>query len=183
MSTQSDINYGDDAQRRVAADTLTYQKKATLVVPDTGFVSLPTDLIVIDGIYKDETTELDYATSDDLLAFLSSGSTQSPSNAVCASIVGRTLYVFPTPSEDLTLTLVYRARPVVWQSNHDFVLSGPYETLIDQLVQADLLLDNGQTTVAQAMLAQYDQTAGVMRRRAGAKPGTSGRLRRVGQRL
>lgn len=176
MSTQADISYGDDAQRRVAADTLCYQKKATLAMPTSGTATLPTDLIRIEGLYNGD-TPLCRASKDALLGFLSAGI--AADGLTFAIVVGRTLYVYPLPSAALTLTLVYRARPPAWDSESALTLTGPFETLTDQLVQAMTLLDSGQTNVAADRFQAYEAGAANLRRRANGKTGSSGRVRTV----
>jgi len=181
VSTQPIVNYTDDAQRRVACDTLCIQRKATLTMPTTGYVQLPAEVVRIEGIYLG-TEQLQRASEDSLMEFLSAGSVGSQTSVAFYSIVGRRVYLIPTPSEEQTITLVYKSRPVTWQSDRALEVTGPFESLVDQLVQVTMQVDSGQTRLAADGMQTYQVEAGRLRRKAGAKPGQPGRVRQVQRR-
>lgn len=144
MSTQSQINYVDDAQRRVAADTLCYQKKQEIIIPTTGIALLDPEVIRIEGLY-DGAEQYAQASTDDLLSFLS-GSQQASHATRIYSLVGRSLYVWPAPTTSLRLTAIYKARPPIADSDQALTLSGQFEHLVDHLAQAMILLDSVRPT-------------------------------------
>lgn len=181
MSTQPIVNYTDDAQRRVAADTLCIQRRADITIPTTGSADLPAEVVRIEGIYFGS-TNLTRASEDDLMAFLSGGSIGIQSDTPTYAIIGRTVYLMPLPAEETTLTLIYKSRPVAWQSDAALEVTGAYESLVDQLVTVTMQLDGGQTSMAASGMEVYRAESAKLYRRAGAKPGQPGRVRQVQRR-
>lgn len=181
MSSQTLTNYVDDAQRRVAADTLCYQKKGQIVVDLNGITELDPEVIRIEGLFHGA-TRLTAGSEDDLLCWLSGGQ-QITGTQINYTFIGRLLYVWPRPTELMLLTAIYKARPPAAASDAELSIGGQFEDMVDRLVRATVMLDTGQTNAAAAALDEYATQAARLRRRAGAKPGYSGRLRRLGQRM
>ena len=95
---------------------------------------------------------------------LVTGAVLSGSELAFAS-VGRTLYLYPTSATAATLTAFYSYRPATIDTGSTFELLGTAERLIERLVSAYVLMDDGQPELSQAELAAYMIDAGRVKRR------------------
>lgn len=159
MSLQLDIDYMNEAQYRVAADTLCLEKQATLTIPagETN-VSLPDDVITIRSLVQG-TTLLNEITTRDIVTLQSAVSLVDVSDRTSYALVGRTLHVTPAPSQPLVLSIIYTARPAPYQSNHDLETLGESKVLVERLVAAMRLQDDGQPERAASELYGYSKDA------------------------
>ena len=173
LSPQLAIDYRNDAQKRVGADTLALALKATIALTEgTATYALPADLVEFDGIY-DGSTRLDALSATELLGALSGAVFVGPRSY---AIVGTTLYVLPTPTAAGELTLMYRARPPDVTSDAGVSLAGEAADLAARLAEASQLLDGGQPELAVNELARYEQDARRLRRQNRAKAGLPGSI-------
>lgn len=179
MATQQDVDYVNDCQRRVCADTGVLEKRATLVVPAAAVsVALPTDARQILAIF-DGQTRLPSINPVEYMRSTTGAAVRSSARAWC--VIGRTLYLTPTAPEDHTLTLFYAQRPADATSATTLEVTGEFERLVERLVGASVLLDDGQPELAQNELSAYDRDVARLRYRAVARTGQPGRVQLRGR--
>lgn len=162
--TQDALDYSNLAQQRVAADTHPLVKSVS--IPTTSGVAdydVPDDVIQIRGV-SDTQGELVFLPTGEALEFLSTAGMNGP---VFTSyyLIGETLSLLPIPTEDGSLTVWYFARPATLDSDSEFEVSGEAERILDRLVQAMRLADDGQTELAAEELAYYEAAALKIRHR------------------
>ncbi len=164
LSLQEQVDYVESCQQRVAADTVVREAKTTLALTAGDFTyDLPADLIELEGIYND-TVALDDLTISELMAVLSGTGASNYLGPQGYAVVGRTLYVLPTPAAADTLTLVYVQRPPAFDSQAELELDGAEREILEALLDGNVVFDRGETEVGSAALARYMVEA--QRRRA-----------------
>lgn len=150
---QDALDYSNDAQFRVAADTRYLRDKQDIDVEAGQQVyDIPSDVIQILAVYNDKTS-IPPIILDDALEIIS-GSI-STSQLVCYTLETQKLGFLPTPTEDFTATLYYIARPEPLNSGEEFTFEGSFETLIEHLALASRLDDDGQPELATYELQFY----------------------------
>lgn len=163
MTLQQDaLDYSNEAQHRICADTRVLRKRTTLaLVAGIQTYTLPNDVIELLAVIDGE-DQLPYLTPDEALAAIT-----APQTFVARSYytISTSLGILPTPTQAGVLTLFYEARPVPLTSVSPFELEGDYELLIDRLVQAMKLLDDGQPELAAEEQGYYDLELIRLRRR------------------
>lgn len=143
---QDALDYSNDAQFRVAADTRYLRDKQDIqVVAGTQVYDIPSDVIEILAVYNGKTI-IPPIISDSALEIIS-GSI-STSQLVCFTVETQRLGFLPTPTEDFTATLYYIARPEPLTSGDEFTFEGSFETLIEHLALHSRLDDDGQPELA-----------------------------------
>jgi len=174
MTLQQDaLDYSNEAQYRVCADTRVLRKRTTLaIVSGTQTYSLPNDVIALLAVLDPEGEPVPFLTLDDALAGLT-----APTDLATTAyyMIGTSLGVLPMPTAAVTWTLYYEARPAPLTSASPFELDGDYELLIDRLVQAMKLADDGQPELAAEEQGFYDIDRNRLRRRDAREP--RGRVR------
>lgn len=168
---QDALDYSNEAQFRVAYDTRSIIKKTTLaIVADTALYALPDDVIELLAVSGTE-GELGYLSVDEAMTLLSVPSSAPPAMIQTSFyVVGTQIGVQPVPTDAATLTLTYQARPAALTSATEFELAGEFELLVDRLVQAMKLDDDGQPELALAEQGYYSLDAIRLRRRVGREP-------------
>jgi hypothetical protein len=169
MASQLELDYLDDAQKRVSAETLAIQREVSFpLVANAGYTAdqaaadlgwsqgflLPDDLVYLRGIFN-ATTPLEELTAAELLGTISGSSTSyvGPQGYL---VVGRFLHVIPTPPAGTTLTLTYWARANDLPDTLVLELTGQEARLTEDLVQAYTYLDGGQPEVGVSELSRVE---------------------------
>lgn len=163
MTLQQDaLDYSNEAHFRVCTDTRVLRKRATLtLVAGVQDYAIPPDVLTILAVLHGS-DELPYLTPDDAMKML----TAPPAlGAFSYYTIGTTIGFVPKPTEAATLTFYYEARPAAIDSASSFELTGDYELLIDRLVQAMKLADDGQPELALEEQSYYDLELIRLRRR------------------
>lgn len=159
LSLQEQVDYVDTCQKRVSADTLAIVVEDTLALAAGDHeYDLPDDLVELHGIYQGETPLAELTTAE-LLAGLSGLGPDRWIGELSYAVVGRTLYVLPQPSAVGELTIVYVQRAPDFASDDDLVLEGDERELLEQLLDAYVTFDRGETEVGQVGLVRYLQDA------------------------
>lgn len=166
MNSQDDLDYTNNAQMRVCADALLLHAQTTLtMLAGENFVTLPDDLIRMTGISV-SAMPLPVVPRDRAIMLQS-----LPENAVVGDqghyLLGRTLYLSPTPIQDTTITIAYIRRPAQMQSDDQLEISGQAEEAVRLRVLADTLTDDGQDEMAQLHEQLYQQAIRNVRRQSG----------------
>lgn len=163
MTLQQDaLDYSNEAQYRICADTRVLRKKRTLALAaGVSSYALADDVLTVLAVLHGQDA-LPYLTPDEALR----GLTNPPTlGELSYYTIGTDIGFLPVPTEAATLTLFYEARPVPLDSTSSFELEGDYELLIDRLVQAMKLLDDGQPELAAEEQSYYDLELIRLRRR------------------
>lgn len=171
------LDYQNDAQHRVAADTLALMRTATLATSTSGVIDLPSDVIRLVEVSVDGSTVTRYDRADDFLD-VAAGHVAAvwPRYAV----VGRTLYLHPATVQSVRVT--YYARPNPARSSIELEVSGEYDDLVKRLMDASKTLDRCEPEMSMYLLAEYDADAARLRA-VSQGAGTSGSTRiRLGRR-
>lgn len=164
MDTQRVVDYTNDCQKRVTAQTGILETAASLVVPaGPGGVALPAVVVSLYSV-KSGTDEVARLTARDYVQLVSQAS--SVPATICYTLLGRTLYLLPAPSVDTTLTIIYAKRSDEITSGSQLEVTGEYERVVERLVGAYALLDDGQPELAAHALADYDADIARLRLRA-----------------
>jgi hypothetical protein len=181
ITNQTEVDYINSAQLRVAADTRVLKKKATLSVPaGSTTLALPIEVIRLEGLYNG-TDPLVQVTISDYLGVVTQDITSFSLDVVVFCVVGRTLYLFPSFTAATSLTAFYSYRPATIDSGSTLELTGQAERLVERLASAYALLDDGQPEVAQSELAAYLTDAGRLRRQEVRSEGGNGMVNLVGR--
>lgn len=175
VSLQDRLDYMADAQARVAADTLCLTKTATLVVPGSGEVPLPDDLIALRAVYAGK-TPIPEADTHSLALFLAAHGSGSILEGAWG-VLGRTLYYAPRPVVPLTLTIIYHHRPAPLTSVSELELPGQYDLLAKDLSTATVAMDTGETEVAIAQQQEYEVERARLLRARRSQEGVADRVR------
>jgi len=177
---QEQVDYVNDAQKRVSGETFCYELRADF--PLTGGVHeylLPPELSYLISIFNGD-QPLDELAVDDLVATLGG---PGPGNYVGPqgyALVGTTLYVLPTPSEAQTLTLIYYAYSPDFNSPDELVIEHSCVMAMEHLIEAYLLLDNGETEMGVNCLTLAETDMMRVRRSERGRGGHPDRMRVVG---
>lgn len=180
LDFQQQVDYVNWMQKRVSGETFALERKTTLtLLQDVGEYALPDDLVALEGIYSgvDPLAELG---PDQLLSFLS-GATTAYYGEQGYVIVGTTLYVLPVPTSAGELTVVYYARSGEFQSDDELELDAVGERVLDNLIDAYMLLDYGEPEMGVNVLAQAETDLARARRANRGRGGHSGRMRVMGE--
>jgi hypothetical protein len=181
ITDQTELDYIQAAQLRVAADTRVLKKKATLTAAaGATTIALPDEVIRLEGLYNGSHALMPVGTSDYMVIVTGGGAGWSPA-IVCFTVVGRTLNIFPAFSVATDLTAFYSYRPATIDSGATLELSGRAERLVERLASAYALLDDGQPEVGQSELAAYLTDAGRLRREDRRMPGYGGVVELAGR--
>lgn len=145
---QDALDYSNDAQIRVSADTRLLRKRGTIsVVAGVQSYTVPDDVIEILAVY-DGQTSIPPIIADDALELISADGATSTQGLVCYALETRKLGFLPTPTEDFTADILYIARTEALTSDDEFELEGSFETLIEHLTLSTRLDDDGQPELA-----------------------------------
>jgi len=168
---QDALDYSNDAQFRVAYDTRCLVKKATLTVQaGVGTYNLAADVIELLAVLATD-GDLTYLNLDDAMTLLTTPADSQPFTFETGYyVVGTVIGFFPVPTAAATYTLVYQARPAQLTSNTEFEVGGDFELLLDRLVQAMKLDDDGQPGLAAEEQGFYDVEMPRLRNRVGREP-------------
>jgi hypothetical protein len=152
-TAQDTVDYANEAQMRVVADTRILIKRTTLnVTAGTAEYPLASDVIMLRSLIDANGSEVTNLSMFDVLS-LKSGPLD-PTSAGFYTI-GQTIGFYPTPAVDGAYTVFYEARPAPFTSSSSFEVTGDAERLIDQLVAQMKLADDGQPELANNELAFY----------------------------
>lgn len=164
MDTQRLVDYTNDCQKRVTAQTGILETVGQVTVPPgAGGVILPAAVVSIYSVRNgsDEVSGIHFR---DYAQQISRG--VSIPNRQVYTLLGRTLYLLPSPSVAQTLTLIYSKRSDDIDSGRQLEVTGEYERVVERLVGAYTLLDDGQPELAARALADYDADIARIRLRA-----------------
>jgi hypothetical protein len=160
---QDALDYSNEAQYRICADTRVLRKKRTLtLIAGVQTYRLAEDVLVVLAVLHGQDVPLPFLTPDEAMKALTNPSTFG---ALSYYTIGEDIGFVPVPAEAATLTLYYEARPAPLTSDSAFELQGDYELLIDRLVQAMKLADDGQPELAAEEQSYYDLELIRLRRR------------------
>lgn len=149
---------------RVAVETRALSKRADLPLSQgVGEYQMSGDVVKILAVLDSGGNPLAPIQTDDALSIISSG---DPFGNVQGyySLVPGVIGLLPTPSGDGSVTIYYQARPAVLDSDDEFELTGEYENLIEKLMLAYRLDDDGQPELAQEHQSYYLTDMGRLRR-------------------
>jgi hypothetical protein len=163
VDLQREVDYTNQAQMRVTADTGILEEVASLTVPAGAGVLLPAVVIRLRSVVQGA-VELPRRSPRDYLASLSANWT-APA-IISYTIIGRTLYLTPSPSLDTDLVITYTRRSAETSSDDSLEVSGEYARVCERLVGAYALLDDGQPELAAQALSDYDADVQRLRLRA-----------------
>ena len=153
----------NDCQHRLTAETGILEARGTITVPAGDAGALLDPVIVSLAAVVQGDTPLARISPKDYLSIRSGGDGPVP---VCYAVVGRTLYLTPTPSVDTILSLLYAARSGEFNSSTNLEVTGEYARVTERLVGAYTLLDDGQPELAARALADYQADVQRLRLRA-----------------
>jgi hypothetical protein len=171
------LDYQNDAQQRVAADTLALMRFATLTTLPSGVADLPSDLVRLVEVSIDGGTVTRYDRVDEFLDVAAGHTTAVwPRYAV----VGHLLYLHPAGVQSVHVT--YYARPQPARSSVELEVAGEYDDLVKRLMDASKTLDRCEPEMSMYLLSEYDADAARLRA-VSQGAGTSGSTRiRLGRR-
>ena len=176
MGTQLDVDYTNEAQMRVAAQTLLLEKKAVVTVPSgSRTVAIADDIVRITAAFAG-TTRLESMTTDEMICELSAVYETNVSSTPMWALIGRTFYLTPAPSTDYRVTIIYAARPAAYESDQPLEVQGEAENLVERLVAAYRLIDDGQPERGAAELHSYEEDARLYQGVARSRGGTPRRM-------
>lgn len=182
ITTQSEVDYIQSAQYRVASDTRVLKKKAPLtLLAGATSLTLPAEVIRLEGLFNGSDPVVPVRVVEYLQTVSASVAGWSGDLMIFA-VIGRSVYLHPTPSADLTLTAYYSYRPAAITSASSLELSGQAERLVERLAGAYLLVDDGQPELGQEELAAYYKDAGRLRHQTRRSEGMGGRISLSGRR-
>jgi hypothetical protein len=162
--SQDALDYSNQAQYRVCADTRCLTKKRTIqTTVGISTYDLEADVISLLAVL-DGSTDVPYMQTQDALAALSAAATVIPDIQPSYYSIGSQIGFLPTPQTAKTYTIFYEARPAPLTSATSFEVAGDFEFLIDRLVQAMKLADDGQPELAREEQAYYDLDAPRLKR-------------------
>lgn len=174
-TTQQQIEYIDQAQKRLTADGRMLEKKTTLATANLASIALPSDLIELKALLFNGTPAEAIAWNDYLSFATGDLSTAAVEQSVIQyAVVGRTLYFWGTPTVNATIVYTYRSPTI--DSSSTFLVTGEWERVMERLVAANVLLDDGQPELALAELEQYAKDVTRLRRRYTAGSGRTTRI-------
>jgi hypothetical protein len=180
MLLQREVDLINDCQRRVTAETGILQEAASLVVP-AGTAGAPLDAVVVTLLAVTlGSREVSYQRASDYLRARSGGYAFQPADPTY-TLIGRTLYLSPDPSQDTTLTLTYTKRSGDIDETQQLEVSRGYERAVELLVAAYALQDDGQPELAQQGLVDYQAEAQRLRLHA-QRRAVANTTRRIGLR-
>jgi hypothetical protein len=152
-TAQDTVDYANEAQIRVAADTRILIKKTTInVTAGTAEYALPSDVIVLRSLTDETGREVAFLSPLDAMS-LKSGPFDPA--VVGFYTIAATIGFYPTPTIAGSYTAFYEARPAPFTSSSDFELTGDAERLVDRLVAQMKLADDGQPELANLELGFY----------------------------
>lgn len=161
MDQQMVLDHRNNAQYRTCADARIVIKNDTIsVTAGTTSYDLPDDLISLRAVNVGA-TQLPNMLVNDAIAFESDSRS---ANGSFFYLLGRTLNLQPTPSEDTTLTILYIGRPEPLASDLEFEVSGDPEAVIELRVLADTLMDDRQDELAAEYEVMYAEGVRRLRR-------------------
>lgn len=146
---QDALDYSNEAHMRVCVRTDALEKVTTLTTsPGVQEYALPDDVYDVLEV-ADAATLIGALTTQQALALLSYPDAASQ-DAAQHYVIGGNIGFIPTPTDQTTYTLYYRARPAPLASDSPFEVSGDYETLVEHQTLAYTLDDDGQVELALA---------------------------------
>lgn len=155
---QQELDYMNAAQKRLSADLRILEKRTTLTIPATvGTSVLPDEVIELTALYLDEMPLVPMTREQYLELADDAGTGTSISDLLMYAVIGRTLYFWPKPITATTLTAIYSYRAATMDSADEFELTGEAERVLERLVAAFKLMDDGQPELAQTELANYQE--------------------------
>jgi hypothetical protein len=169
-SAQDAVDYSNQAQFRVVADTLCITKSLTLsTVADQQLYELPADVISLITVLDGPNGALPYISPGEALV-LSTRSNVVDFQGPRFFTIGRLIGIYPVPTSVYSYTLWYSARPTPLTSATELEVVGDFERAVERLVQAMKLEDDGQPELAAEEKANYQLDLARLRREA-ALPG------------
>ena len=166
IPTQGDLNYINYCQMRATADLRVVEVKTTLTASAaTNTVALPDDVVRVTGLFINGLALTRMQEQDYLRLSSSSLTTADTGAAILYLILGRTLYIWPKPDSTTTVDIFYSKRSQQIDSSADLDVTGEAERLVERLVAAYKLIDDGQPELGQAELAMYLRDVVKIRRR------------------
>ena len=163
--SQDALDYSNDAQMRVAVDTRALQRRGTLdLIENTSEYQLDATVVKVLSVLDSDNQPIPPLQTDDALTLLSG------SNIGATTITGYYMLepgmigFIPAPTEAGTVTIYYYARPAELTSDASFELVGDAEALIERLVLAARMDDDGQIEWAAYQESLYESEASRLRR-------------------
>jgi hypothetical protein len=182
VDTQRQVDYTNDAQRRVTAESEILVTTLSLTVPagDVGGLLDPSVVRVLAAF--NGTTEQVRMTPGGYIRARSGGDALSTDTDALYTIIGRHLYLLPVPTADTVLTLICSIRSHDYTSAAALEVGGEYARVVERLAAAYALLDDGQPELAQQAMADYEADMQRLRLRAKRRATSIGttRIRRRG---
>jgi hypothetical protein len=170
--TQLDVDYVNEAQKRVCADTLLLEKKANLTfTPGNRTSLLAEDVIRITAAYAG-VSRLDMVTTDEMVCETSATNETNVSETPRWAVIGGSFYLTQIPTQTYTVTIIYTARSADYESDVPLEVTGEAENLVERLAAAYKLLDDGQPERSAAELQTYETDVRLYRRLARSRGGT-----------
>jgi hypothetical protein len=164
--SQDALDYSNDAQMRVAVDTRSLQRRITLtLVAGTAEYELDDTVVSVLSVLDSAGDPIAPLQADDALTLISGGD-----NTGAVTITGYymlepgTIGFYPAPDTADTVQLYYYARPDELTSASAFEISGDAEALIERLVLAMRMDDDGQLEWAAYQESLYESEASRLRR-------------------
>lgn len=179
VSIQRQVDYVNVAQRRIAGETFCLETRATFpLVSGTYEYQLPADVSYLLAIYNG-TDALNSYTLEDIMPALSAG----PENFIGPqgyALVGLTLYIVPTPAENMELDILYYAYSGDFTSDDELEITHGCVMAMEHLVEGYLLLDSGETEMGVNCIALAELDMLRVRRSMRGRGGHPARLRILG---
>jgi hypothetical protein len=180
VSIQRQVDYVNVTQRRVSGETFCLETRETFpLVAGTYQYQLPASVSYLLGIYNGADPLVSY-TIDEIMPALSG----TPENFIGApgyALVGLTLYIVPTPSEDANLEILYYAYSDEFDSDDDLEITHGCVMAMEHLVEAYMLLDSGETEMGVNCVALAETDMARARRSMRGRGGHPSRMR-IGRR-
>jgi len=174
--TQIDVDYVNEAQMRVCADTLLLEKKTTFTIPaNQRSASLPTDVVRVYAVYQGA-FRLDQLMVDEMVCETSAAYETNVSQRSVWAVIGDQFTVTPIPKTDLSVTIIYAARSAPYQSDSELEVTDEAENLVERLVSSYKLQDDGQPERAAAELQSYESDARLYKNHARSRSGAPRRM-------
>lgn len=176
INVQETLDYSNQAQYRVVADTRCLTKSYTLTtVAGQQLYDLPSDVLDILAVLDGAQGSLGYVDVPTALAASSLTDTALLAG-VRVFVVGRKIGLLPEPDAVHSYVVWYHARPAALTSEDEFEVTGDFERALERLVQAMKLEDDGQPELAAAEKLEYASDLARLRQQAALPMSTQGRV-------
>lgn len=188
ITSQAELDYIQAAHYRVAADSQLLEKRAFLTLPaGQTTIALPIELVNLEAVYAPgpaatNQNQVAPVPITEYLKIITGNSGTLGTSQMIFCIVGRTLYLWPSSSTDVSLLVYYSYKPGPIDSSSMLALSGQAERLVERLASAYALLDDGQPELGQAELGAYYKDLGRVKHQNRRSEGMGGQLSLAGRR-